>query len=171
MYAETLRRLGCVEGHFDFKTKILGLCYYEPMEKSHVRVGIGVFVVKDGKFLLQKRQGSHGEGTWSLPGGHLEHGESFEDTARREVKEESDLDIKNVCFAAVTNDIFATENKHYVTIWMMSNWASGEVKNMEPEKCTEQIWATLETLPEPLFHTWNQLFESEFIGSVKAQIG
>lgn len=140
------------------------------MEKPHVRVGIGVFVIKDGKFLLQKRQGSHGEGTWSLPGGHLEHGESFEDAARREVKEESDLDITNVRFAAVTNDIFAAENKHYVTVWVLSDWASGDVKNMEPEKCTEQIWSTFETLPEPLFHTWNQLFESEFLDDIKAQI-
>lgn len=132
---------------------------------------IGFPFSRDGKFLLQKRQGSHGEGTWSLPGGHLEHGESFENAAKREVKEESDLDIKNVRFAAVTNDIFTNENKHYVTVWLSSDWAGGVLKNMEPEKCTEQIWATFETLPRPLFHTWNQLFESEFLESVKAQVG
>ena len=79
------------------------------MDKSNVRVGVGVFVIKDSKFLLQKRQRSHGEGTWSLPGGHLEHGESFEDAGYGEVKEESDLEIKNERFAAVTNDIFEKE--------------------------------------------------------------
>ena len=140
------------------------------MEKPNVRVGVGVFVLKDGKFLMQKRQGSHGSGTWSLPGGHLEFGESFEDTARREVKEETNLDITNIRFAAVTNDIFEAENKHYATIWVMSDWADGELKNVEPEKCTAQEWHTLDDLPEPLFLTWNQLLKSEFIDSIRSLV-
>lgn len=119
---------------------------------------------------MQKRQGSHGAGTWSLPGGHLEHGESFEDTARREVKEESNLDIKNIRFGAVTNDIFKDENKHYVTIWLLSDWAGSELKNVEPEKCTAQEWHTLDDIPQPLFHAWNQLLGSEFIVNVKSQL-
>ena len=140
------------------------------MEKPNVRVGVGVFVFKDGKFLIQKRKGSHGEGSWSLPGGHLEFGESFEETARREVREEANIEIKNIRFGAVTNDHFVDENKHYVTIWMISEWASGEVKNMEPEKCTAQTWNTFDDLPSPLFLTWNQLFESDFIDDIKAQL-
>lgn len=140
------------------------------MEHPQARVGIGVFICKDGKFLMQKRQGSHGEGTWSVPGGHLEFGESFEDTARREVKEETDLNIKNIRFGAVTNDYFSQENKHYVTIWMMSEWESGEVKNMEPEKCTAQAWYTFDNLPEPLFLPWEQLFNSDFLASIKSQL-
>lgn len=138
--------------------------------EQHTRVGIGVFVIKDGKFLMQKRQGSHGSGTWSLPGGHLEFGESFEETARREVKEESNLEIKNVRFAAVTNDMFTEENKHYVTIWVISEWASGELKNMEPNKCSAQEWHTLDDLPEPLFLTWNQLLPSEFIDNIRSEV-
>ncbi len=140
------------------------------MEKPHVRVGIGVFIFKDGKFLIQKRKGSHGEGTWALPGGHLEFGESFEDTARREVMEETGIEIKNIRFGAITNDHFVDENKHYVTIWMLSDWALGKVKNLEPEKCTAQIWCTFNDLPNPLFLTWNQLFESEFIKDIKESI-
>jgi len=140
------------------------------MKSPNVRVGVGVFVFKDGKFLVQKRQGSHGEGTWSLPGGHLEFGESFEETAKREVKEESNLSIKNVRFGAITNDHFVDERKHYVTIWMLSEWEDSEVMNMEPEKCTAQSWNTFEDLPEPLFLTWNQLFKSEFIDDIKSQL-
>jgi 8-oxo-dGTP diphosphatase len=139
-------------------------------DHPQVRVGIGVFVLKDGKFLMQQRQGSHGAGTWSLPGGHLEFGESFEDTARREVKEEADIEITNVRFGAVTNDVFRDENKHYVTIWVLSDWQSGEIKNREPEKCTAQAWHTLDDLPAPLFHTWQQLFASEFLDAIRAQV-
>jgi 8-oxo-dGTP diphosphatase len=50
----------------------LYLRYNEFMSDQQVRVGIGVFVFKDGKFLIQRRKGSHGTGTWSIPGGHLE---------------------------------------------------------------------------------------------------
>lgn len=62
------------------------------------QIGVGVFVIKDGKFLMGQRRGSHGEGTWSVPGGHLEFGESPESTALREVFEETSLKIANIAF-------------------------------------------------------------------------
>lgn len=140
------------------------------MDHPNVRVGVGVFVIKEGKFLLQKRQGSHGEGTWSLPGGYLEFGESFEEAAKREVKEEANLNITNIRFGAITNDMFTDKNKHFISIWILSDWQSGELKNMEPEKCTAQSWCTLDDLPESLFLPWKQLFKSEFFDRIKTQI-
>ena len=88
------------------------------MSNPNVRVGIAVFIFKDGQFLMMQRQGSHGTGTWSVPGGHLEFGESFEDTARREVLEETGVEITNIRFGGVTNDVFESDGKHYVTIWL-----------------------------------------------------
>jgi 8-oxo-dGTP diphosphatase len=46
-------------------------------------IGVAVIVIKDDKILLGKRKNSHGAGTWALPGGHLEFGESIKDCARR----------------------------------------------------------------------------------------
>lgn len=137
------------------------------MTEHNPQVGVGVFVFRDGKFLMQKRQGAHGEGSWSLPGGHLEFGESFEDAAAREVKEETDCEIINVAFGAVTNDIFTYENKHYVTIWMASDWQGNEPTIREPEKCAEQEWVDFDSLPEPLFAPWKQLMSSKFYETVK----
>lgn len=134
------------------------------------RVGIGVFVFKDGRFLMQQRQGSHGAGSWSVPGGHLEFGESFEDTAAREVKEETGITVKNIRFGAVTNDVFPDEGKHYVTIWMISEWEDGEARITEPDKCIAQSWETFDSLPEPLFLPWNQLLQSEFIDDITSQL-
>ncbi|MBI2482041.1 MAG: NUDIX domain-containing protein [Candidatus Vogelbacteria bacterium] len=65
------------------------------MEKQ-TRVGVGVFIFKEGKFLMLKRANSHRSGSWSVPGGHLEYGESFENTAKREVLEEAGIKIKNL---------------------------------------------------------------------------
>lgn len=58
------------------------------------------------------------KGTWGLPGGHLEFGESFETCATRETLEETGLKIQDVQFLNATNSIMKTENKHYITIFM-----------------------------------------------------
>lgn len=134
------------------------------------RVGIGVFVIRDGKFLMGKRKGSHGSGTWSIPGGHLEYGESFEETAIREVQEETGLVIENVRFGAVTNDVFDSDNKHYVSIWMVSDSKVGEPTITEPDKYVDQEWIDIDELPEPLFLSWRQLLISEFFDPIRQQI-
>jgi 8-oxo-dGTP diphosphatase len=41
------------------------------MDQQITRVGVGVFVRKNDKYLIGKRIGSHGSGTFALPGGHL----------------------------------------------------------------------------------------------------
>jgi 8-oxo-dGTP diphosphatase len=64
--------------------------------KNNVRVGVGAFVIKDGKFLMQKRIGAHGANTWAPPGGGMEFGESWEQTTVREVREETGLIVDNV---------------------------------------------------------------------------
>jgi 8-oxo-dGTP diphosphatase len=137
------------------------------MADNIVKVGVGVFVFKDGKFLMMQRQGAHGAGSWSVPGGHAEFGENFADTAVREVMEETGMTIKNVRFAAVTNDLFKIEGKHYVTIWMASDWADGEATIIEPHRCMAMGWRTFDDLPEPLFVPWENLFRSEFIHKLR----
>lgn len=56
-------------------------------------------------------------GTFQCPGGHLEYGESFAETAARESLEETGLEIGNIKFLTATNDVFG-EGKHYVTIFV-----------------------------------------------------
>ena len=63
------------------------------------------------------RLGSHGSGTFALPGGHLEFGECWEDCAKREVLEETGLHLAAVCFETAVNTVFGTDS-HYVTIFM-----------------------------------------------------
>lgn len=123
-----------------------------------VCAGIGVFIWKDGKFLMGQRAGDHGAGTWSVPGGWLEAGESWEQAAIREVKEETGLRIQNIRFVTATNNVFGSEQKHTVTIWLDSEWASGEPRILEPDKFIKQGWYTFPSLPSPLFEPcWRQL--------------
>ena len=115
------------------------------------KVGVGVILIKDKKILLLKRKNAHGEGTWGFPGGHLEFNEEFENCAKREVEEETGITVSNIRFAGFTNDIFKKQNKHYVTIFMICDWKSGETQIKESDKFTEINWYTWTDLPKPLF--------------------
>ncbi len=136
----------------------------------HPRVGIGVFIFRDGKFLVGRRRGSHASDTWALPGGHLEFHETPEETAVREVKEETNCEVTNVRFGALTNDRFYDDEKHYVTIWMIGDWKSGEGEILEPDKYIEQRWVDFDSLPEPLSLWWDNLRSSEFYEKVKLEL-
>lgn len=57
-------------------------------------VGVGAVVVRDGTALIVRRAHEPRKGEWSLPGGLLELGESLVDAVRREIKEETNLDVE-----------------------------------------------------------------------------
>ena len=103
-------------------------------------VGIAVIVIKDNRVLLGKRKNSHGSGTWAFPGGHLEFNESIEDCARREVFEETGIHIDHLRCGPYTNDIFAGEGKHYVTLFVTADYESGTPVVKEPHKCEKWAW-------------------------------
>lgn len=130
--------------------------------ENKAKVGLAVFVIKDNKILMHKRKNSHGNGTWSLPGGHLEYGESLEGCAKRETMEECGIKIKNLKFADITNDIFEAEKKHYITIFMLAEHDSGEPQILEPEKCERWEWFEWEKLPRPLFLPIENLLKQNF---------
>jgi 8-oxo-dGTP diphosphatase len=117
----------------------------------HVRVGVAVLVVRDDQVLLLKRQGSHGAATWSTPGGHLDFGETPEQCGVREVQEEVGLVVADLTFLTITNDLFETEGKHYITIWMRAGRVLGEPTLASPREMTAIGWFGWDALPQPLF--------------------
>jgi 8-oxo-dGTP diphosphatase len=114
-------------------------------------VGVGVLIVRDGRVLLGLRHGSHGADTWAPPGGHLEFGESVEDCARRETREEKGLELGLIRAGPYTSDVFAEEEKHYVTLFVTADAGEGEPEVREPAKCRRWEWFPWSALPEPLF--------------------
>ncbi len=123
----------------------------------HPRIGVAVMVIKSGKVLLGKRKGSHGEGTWALPGGHLAFGETIEGCARREVLEETGLAIEDVRLGPYTNDFFPEDRKHYITLYVVAHCADGRLEIREPDKCEQWDWFDWERLPRPRFRSLENL--------------
>lgn len=119
------------------------------VQTYHPRVGVAAIIRDgDGKFVLGKRKGSHGAGTWQFPGGHLEMGESLLDCAERETLEETGLKVKAVKVVAVTNDVFDAETKHYITVFVLCQRenANAEPQVLEPEKCEGWHWVGWEDM-------------------------
>jgi len=66
----------------------------------------------------------------------LDLGESFEDAAIREIKEETNLDILDPNVIAVSNNLetYKKENKHYISIALLVKEYSGELKKYGAKK-------------------------------------
>jgi 8-oxo-dGTP diphosphatase len=120
------------------------------MEQNTTKVGISILIFKDGKILLGKRKGSHGQSQYAGPGGHLEYMESFESSIKREIKEETGIEIDNIKFLRVLN-LKDYAPKHYVDIGLTADWKSGEPQVIEPEKIEGWDWYDIDNLPQPLF--------------------
>ena len=115
------------------------------------KVGVSVIITKGSRVLMGKRKNAHGDGSWQFPGGHLEFNETPEECAKREVLEETGLQVDGFRPVAFTNDIFQKEGKHYITLFLISKTHSGEPKVLEPDKCERWEWFEWNALPRPLF--------------------
>ena len=124
-------------------------------------VGVGVIVTRGDRVLLLRRTNVHGSDTWSTPGGHLDFGESPEQCAIREVKEETGVEIGEVEFRAVTNDFFEAEGKHYLTLWFAAEHKSGEASVAAPEEMSDVGWFGWGKLPSPLFLPLQNLLDGK----------
>ena len=139
------------------------------MKNKIVQVGIGVIIFNDNKLLLGKRLAKYGNNTWSLPGGKPEFGESLEQAAIREVKEETNLNISELLPLVWTNDIF--EDDHFVTLFYYSKVDSGELKTMEPNKCEGWEWFDKTNIPYPLFNPLDKLLKDLDIFALQKNLG
>lgn len=118
------------------------------------RVGVGVIVRRGSRVLVGMRQGSHGAGTWALPGGHVDPGETPRQSAARELEEEHGIRVAPEELREVghwTTDLFPEVSKHYVTLYVVWDWDGQEPQICEPHKCQTIQWAEWNDLPEPGF--------------------
>lgn len=118
-----------------------------------IGVGCGVFIVNDnGETLLLKRskKSKNEAGFWCKPGGAVEFGETIDDSIRREIREELDVELGKIDFLSYTDHILPDENQHWVAFNFMAKIKSGEPKIMEPEKCDSLKWFKFDDVPEKL---------------------
>lgn len=100
-------------------------------------------LIQDGnKLLLQNRIKEDWKG-YTLPGGHVEPGESFVDACKREMKEETGLDILNPSLVGIKQ--FPIDNGRYVVLLFKATEFTGEVVSSEEG---EMEWIEADCLSE-----------------------
>jgi 8-oxo-dGTP diphosphatase len=117
-----------------------------------VKVGVGIIIEHQGKVLMGKRIGGYAP-YYSIPGGSVEEGESFEEAVIRETLEECNLRLINPKVIGLTNNLrtFKEEGIHFVSIILLATEFEGELKTCEPDKCESWEWHDPKNLPQPHF--------------------
>lgn len=112
----------------------------------NIAVTLECFVKKDGKYLMLHRSPRKRimPDVWMAPGGHREFNEGLFACARREVKEETGLDIKNLRVIATGNAYLQDLDQEFFFHFIEADYAGGEVIP-EPEN-GELVWLTLEEM-------------------------
>lgn len=132
---------------------------------SYPGVAIGVVIQHptNGCIILGRRKGELGGGQYAIPGGKIDFSEPPFATVLREIKEETNLDLREIYFTGkVTNDYFPALGKHYITLYYIAEAINPQdLKTMEPEKVEEWKWVDPAVgLPEPMWMHTGMLLKS-----------
>lgn len=126
---------------------------------DYIGVGIGAVIIDTDKKLFLSKRGKaarNEKGKWEFPGGALEFGDNFEDTIKREIKEEFDLEIDIIDSLEPYNYLDLKEKLHWVALCFVCKVTQGMAKIMEPEKCESIGWFTIEEIEKMDLATYSR---------------
>ena len=89
-------------------------------------VSVDALIVVDGALLLVRRNNEPVKGEWWVPGGRIHKGESLEEALRREILEETGLELKDCRLINVYSRVFP--ERHDITIAYLCHCKRGQVK-------------------------------------------
>ena len=133
-----------------------------------ILVGAGVLIYKNGKVLLQKRRDS---GLWADHGGGVEIGETLEETAKRELFEETGLTANSLEFFNIYSgkEMLYTYPNGDKVYFILSYWIcedfSGEIK-IDPDEVIELKWFDINEMPKEIESTVRKSI-NDFIKYIK----
>lgn len=115
-----------------------------------IPTGVHVLLWREGRVLLMRRAGTgFFDGLYSLPGGHLEEGESIPMTAAREMAEELDIRLDPAALRTL-GVVHRRSDTNRIDFFVEARAWMGEPRIAEPDKCDALHWCAPEALPEAM---------------------
>jgi 8-oxo-dGTP diphosphatase len=115
--------------------------------RSSFLVAVHLFFLKDDKILLLRRFNTgYEDGNYSVVAGHVDAGETVTQAAIREAQEEAGVVLQPEELQVV-HIMNRKSNDERVDFFIVVKGWSGEIRNMEPEKCDNLSWFPLDSLP------------------------
>ena len=130
-------------------------------------VSIDAVIISGNKVLLIQRGVEPNKGFWGTPGGYVNWDESLEETVRREVKEETDLDITNLTLVGVYSSP-SRHPKQVINVVYLIEVADGKVKH--GDDAMDAKWFDLDNLPTEMALDHKQNIEDAIKHMAKARI-
>lgn len=135
--ADGVKRPTCPKGHF---------IQYDNPTPATIAV-----IEQDGKYLLLKRARDPKKGKWDFPGGFIEGAEHPEETVKREVKEETNLDVEVGDLVGIFTSVYDDSGRNTLDITYHCKIKGGEIKLSD--EVTEAKWFALDDFPELAFES------------------
>ena len=110
-------------------------------------VGVGGVVVKDGRALIVKRAHEPRKGEWSLPGGIVELGETLVEALKRELKEETGLDVEVGDVVEVFDRVHRLDGRiqyHFVIVDYVCRPIGGTLRAADDAE--DAVWVTADEI-------------------------
>lgn len=120
------------------------------MGRAGIPGGVHLLLEREGAVLLMRRAGTgFFDGLYSLPGGHVESGESLFQTARREAAEELGIGLEASSLGCIGVVHRRSDTNRIDFFVRVARW-SGEPRIAEPAKCDALGWFPRDQLPPAL---------------------
>ena len=112
-----------------------------------IPTGVHVLCERDGRLLLMRRAGTgFFDGLYSLPGGHVEPGESVRMAARRELREETGLEVE-LDALQLLGVVHRLSDTNRIDFFVRAGRFAGEPRIVEPDTCDRLEWHAPRLLP------------------------